>query len=132
VSEVGAPSAPERDVRGAAVFVVVMAAVFAAPFPVCPTRLLLRIPCPGCGATRAMLTLFRGDLHGSLHLHPLAIPATVLLVPLLLHTAVAIWQREAGRELPLWLLRSWQVLLLLATALWIARFFGALGGPVPV
>lgn len=129
---VDAPRAPERDVRGAAVFVLVMAGVFLAPFPVCPTRLLLRIPCPGCGATRAMMSLFHGDVHGSLHMHPLAVPATILLVPLLVHTTLAIFRRQASAEMPRWLLRAWQVLLIVATGLWIARFFGALGGPVPV
>jgi hypothetical protein len=38
----------------------------------CPTRLLLGLPCPGCGLTRAFACLWGGDLEGAVHLHPFA------------------------------------------------------------
>ncbi len=109
-----------------------MAALLFAPVPVCPTRILFRIPCPGCGLTRATLALARGETTASLHLHPLAVPAVLVLGLVLIHQTLAVAARDASRPLPRWLLRSSQGMLVLLFALWIARFFGAFGGPVPV
>lgn len=40
----------------------------------CPFRFLLGVSCPGCGMTRACLTLVRtGDLSAAMRLHPLVI-----------------------------------------------------------
>ena len=36
-------------------------------------------PCPGCGGTRAFLSLLHGDFLGSLKYHPLLIPAFAIL-----------------------------------------------------
>jgi len=38
------------------------------------------IPCPGCGMTRAVFALLHGDIHASLHYHPLLIPSAVGLL----------------------------------------------------
>jgi len=38
----------------------------------CPSRRLLGLPCPGCGMTRALAALLRGDLAGAFALHPWA------------------------------------------------------------
>jgi hypothetical protein len=37
------------------------------------------LPCPGCGETRALLALLRGDLAGSVGFHPLLIPSAAVL-----------------------------------------------------
>jgi len=108
-----------------------------APVPICPTRNWLHVPCPGCGATRALLLALKGDLHGSLHMHPLAIPAALLLVPTLLVIARDMMpETTAGAEqpkpLPRPLRRAWTNFVALLFALWIARFFGAFGGPAPI
>ena len=29
--------------------------------PICPTKLLFGVPCPGCGLTRAMIAIAKGD-----------------------------------------------------------------------
>lgn len=47
---------------------------------ICPLRIFLGIPCPGCGLTRAVSLLFAGNLSASVAMHPLAIPALVWLI----------------------------------------------------
>ena len=54
-----------------AIFLSVMTA---AAGKVCPARLLLGIPCPGCGLTRATVLLLKGDIHGSLLCNPFLLP----------------------------------------------------------
>jgi hypothetical protein len=51
----------------------------------CPSRAVLRIECPGCGIQRSILCLFRGDISGSLHMHPAAMPFMALVIFLPLH-----------------------------------------------
>ena len=47
----------------------------------CPFYLLLRIPCPGCGTTRAWLALLRGDFCGAFAYNHffLLMPAAIFL-----------------------------------------------------
>ena len=40
----------------------------------CPLKFFFRTPCPGCGGTRAMLSLLRLDFKGYLYYHALALP----------------------------------------------------------
>ena len=40
--------------------------------PFCLVRLVLDLPCPGCGMTRALHALANGDFAGAFRLHPLA------------------------------------------------------------
>lgn len=54
-----------------AIFLSVMTA---AAGKVCPARLLLGIPCPGCGLTRATVLLLKGDIHDSLLYNPFLLP----------------------------------------------------------
>jgi hypothetical protein len=106
----------------------------------CPWAALLGLPCPGCGLTRAAGLLLRGDLRGALQLHPLS----PLLVPIVVVALVgALWEpwsqahaSEARWRLPRGVER-WQgpaawALLLLVIGVWLARFWGAFGGPVPI
>lgn len=37
---------------------------------VCPLRALTGVPCPGCGLTRGMVALLRGDVRAALTFHP--------------------------------------------------------------
>ncbi len=55
---------------------------FSLPGWVCPIFHITGIPCPGCGLSRAVVLLLRGDLKGSLRYHAFA--------PILLLTIVAV------------------------------------------
>ncbi|MBO5413568.1 MAG: DUF2752 domain-containing protein, partial [Clostridia bacterium] len=47
---------------------------------VCLIYNLFRIPCPGCGLTRAIMCLLHGDILMSLKYNILAIPFTVIYI----------------------------------------------------
>lgn len=86
--------------------------------------------------TRATMALLRGDVAQAYQFHPVAI----VLVPLLGVYAVAsaVSYIRHGRSRVDQVLSSLPVtvglvlLLVLLIVVWIARFFGAFGGPVPV
>ena len=113
----------------------IAALVFVSSLPAtCPMRVLLHVPCPTCGVTRATRLALHGDLSGATHMHPLwmlVVPwtAAVACVQLAHHLRHATFAPLARWPL---LLRSGQVLLVLLVVVWIARFFGAFGGPAPV
>lgn len=48
-------------------------------WPLCPTRIFLGVPCPGCGLTRATLAMLTLDLGAMLRFHPLAPVMTPLV-----------------------------------------------------
>lgn len=107
-------------------------------FPLCPLAGSFGIPCPGCGLTRATLALLHGDVRGALHLHPLVI-LVAPLVGMLATSAVYELLRDPRHPPRLrWRLRRRTVsaaaaaLLVLTLGVWIARFAGYFGGPVPV
>ncbi len=129
-----AASPPEKKPQWGrvAIFVGALAAFALIPLPLCPVRLLLRIPCPGCGATRAVLSAVRGDWVGSWKLHPLALPAVALIIPSLLLVSRSIAMGDPARPLPRPLRAAWTVFFVVLFALWIVRFFGMFGGPAPI
>jgi len=104
--------------------------------PLCPTATLFGIPCPGCGLTRATLALLSGNLRLAFQLHPLVFVLAPLLVGVA-GAAAAGYVRGSSGPGPTWVAGrlatrlAWG-LLGLVLAVWIARFFGAFGGPVPV
>ncbi|HEU4412406.1 MAG TPA: DUF2752 domain-containing protein [Polyangiaceae bacterium] len=114
----------------------VIAALLAAGAPGCPVAFFARVPCPGCGLTRAALRLLHGDLAGALAFHPLvpvALPAALAFVGTnaVSYVVSGRWgyvERQQGRALTGGAL----VLIALMLGVWVARFFGAFGGPVPV
>lgn len=61
-------------------------------YPLCPTRALFGIDCPGCGLMRSTHDLVTGNISGALDHNVLV----VVLVPL----AIVLWLR--------WLLRCWR------------------------
>lgn len=121
------------------VFLTGFALAVAAEFPLCPMASTFGIPCPGCGLTRATLALARGQLHEALHLHPLVWLLTPLFVGAMTGVALDL-VRDAERppQRPLWRWSSRAttvagcVVFVLTLSVWLARFAGYFGGPVPV
>jgi hypothetical protein len=114
--------------------VVGLAVLFSVPL--CPFAIVTRHPCPGCGLTRATLALARGDVTSALHFHPLA-PVVVPLVvgAIVYNTFVYLRAGKSAATESLqgrWITLAGIALAALMVGVWIARFFGAFGGPVPV
>jgi hypothetical protein len=109
------------------------AAIALLPMRLCFSAVLFHIPCPGCGMTRAALALFRGDWPAALALHPLSI----LVVPLgavlaFEHAFRYAWSGRAFASSSRWREATLVAVAVLLVAVWIGRFFGWFGGPVPI
>lgn len=136
----GAASGVWRRLSVVGVLAALVAVAFALEVPFCPTATLLGVPCPGCGLTRATLLLMRGELAQALRFHPLVWVLAPLYLGLIAAAALGYVRgprapAKAARP-SLWLDRrltraAW-ALLALVLAVWLARFFGAFGGPAPV
>ena len=46
----------------------------------CPVKYFFHFDCPACGMTRAMLSLFRGDIAGYMRFNPMALPFLLVLL----------------------------------------------------
>lgn len=70
------------------------------PLPMCPTKALLHIDCPGCGSMRMLYSLMHGDVVAAVHYNALGLVAVALLA-----WASLAWTygRISGRRV-----RSWQ------------------------
>ena len=134
----GVPVKASRVSRviGAVWPLAVIGLLFLVDFPICPSRGLLGVPCPGCGLTRATFALLQGDLHGMLHYHPLAPVLSPLFAFALLRTsAVSAGLIESNKldlfaKVPNWI---WGTFLAAMLGLFLARVAGLLGGlPDPI
>lgn len=74
------------------------------PLPVCPTKALLGIDCPGCGSLRMLYSLMHGNLLAAARFNALGLAAVVLLV-----WAYFAWTygRLMGRRVRSWQHRRW-------------------------
>ncbi len=45
--------------------------------PICVSRALFHLPCPGCGLTRSLTAIWHGDLLLSFRYHPMGLPTFV-------------------------------------------------------
>ena len=98
--------------------------------PICPSALLARIPCPGCGLTRATLALLSGDLAAATAFNPIAIVVCPLLAGAALYAAYR-YLRRGHVHADEWHAGSILVLSMVAlTIVWLARWFGYFGGPL--
>jgi hypothetical protein len=100
----------------------------------CPIAYVLHVPCPTCGISRAARALVRLNADEAFHAHPLVFLVVPYLFALVLTEAYAFVLRgELGTFLARRAARVVGFGLCVALfVLWIARFFGALGGPVRV
>jgi hypothetical protein len=96
---------------------------------ICPVALLTGVACPGCGMSRAIAWIFRGDLERSVGYHPLA-PLVAMI-----GVIAVVW--ALGRRLRGWrrpstaVLNSGLVVLAaLLMAVWIARLASGTLPPV--
>jgi hypothetical protein len=107
--------------------VVVIASLLALlPFPTCLLRLALGVPCPACGLTRATLAAARLDWSAALRWHPLSLP--LLAITALTATGAFVIDEAAWRRLVTVVTGAAGVALILV---WVLRFAGLFGGPVP-
>ena len=63
------------------------------PLPICPTKALLGIDCPGCGSLRMLYSLMHGNVLAAARFNALALAALVLLVwaPMVTLCLVSTW-----------------------------------------
>jgi hypothetical protein len=116
----------------AAILLVGFAAFVFSPVPLCPSRVLLSVPCPGCGATRAFFAMLRGDFAQSWSLYPPLVPAVLVVVPSSLIVFLELVRRGEISTLPRALRVGWVLLVGIMVVVWLARFLGAFGGPAPL
>jgi hypothetical protein len=106
-------------------------------YSLCPLANLTGHPCPGCGMTRAAVALLTLDWRSAVRFHPLA-PIVVPLALALLGPAVFRFVRGAEAERPRtsapsrFAAPAFVLVAVALIAVWVARFFGAFGGPVEV
>jgi hypothetical protein len=108
-------------------------ALLFSPVKLCLMALALRLPCPGCGMTRATMALLQGDFARAFALHPLSPVIVPLAMGLIFVNAVG-YVRTGGTFGTTHVPRSIEVLaaalVILLFGIWLARFFGYFGGPV--
>jgi len=82
------------------------------PLPVCPTKALLGIDCPGCGGMRMLYSLMHGNLVAAVRYNALGLVAVGLLV-----WAYVAWTygRVVGRRITSWQHHRWSAVV----ALWV-------------
>jgi hypothetical protein len=112
----------------------ILAILAALDAPLCPSRFLFGLPCPGCGLTRATASMLVFDWGGVWRFHPLApVLAPVVLWFLarpILEEAGAI---EKGKVLVKVPNAIWWSLLVALLGLYALRVAGLLGGlPDPI
>jgi Protein of unknown function (DUF2752) len=90
------------------------------PLPVCPTKALLGIDCPGCGTLRMLYSVLHGDLMAAVKFNALALIALVLLI-----FAFGAWTygRVVGRRIWSWQHYRWSaaVTLVLVSVWFVLR-----------
>jgi hypothetical protein len=73
--------------------------------PMCGSRALLGIECPGCGLTRSFVALAGGDVRESIRLHRLGwllAAAVVLQIPYRIYALCELRSRVVERRWPVW------------------------------
>lgn len=81
------------------------------PLPVCPTKALLGIDCPGCGSLRMIYCLLHGDVIGAVRFNALGFVAVLFLI-----WAFGAWTygRVIDRRVVSWQHHRWAAVVALA------------------
>jgi hypothetical protein len=125
-----AARAGKGAIAAAAIF-----AILASGVVVCPVAIIAHQPCPACGLTRASLSLLRFDVAAAYALHPMVfvvLPLLALWAAAAAHSYITTGRPSPSPRLGRPFGYAFPIVLVLMLALYIARFFGAFGGPVPV
>ncbi|MFO0553153.1 MAG: DUF2752 domain-containing protein [Polyangiaceae bacterium] len=135
--ELDKPTLSRMALRGALVALVgaTGCALVAARVPLCPFALITRLPCPGCGLTRATLAILGGHFSEGFAVQPFAVVTTpvVFAMAVMMATNYVTFGRHGMPRIATKLSTPILVALFAAmTMFWVARFFGFYGGPVPV
>ena len=126
------PSSRLRRAMRTAASVAPFVVADALSIPLCPFALFSGKPCPGCGITRAAHALFQGDLQRAAELNPVAI-AVVPISALMITIAIVSYVQDGRTRMnhPLAKAAAFSTMTALLVV-WVLRWFGAFGGPVPV
>ena len=84
--------------------------------PVCPTKALLGIDCPGCGTLRMIYSLLHGDFVAAVRFNALAVVALGLLI-----VAYLVWTygQAVGRKFAGWQHHRWAAMVtMVAVTVW--------------
>ncbi|OBI45773.1 DUF2752 domain-containing protein [Mycobacterium colombiense] len=84
------------------------------PLPVCPTKALLGIDCPGCGSLRMVYSLMHGNLLAAARFNALGLAAVVLLLWTYFSWT---YGRLVGRRIRGWQHRRWAAAVTLSLVL---------------
>ena len=87
---------PSRRLVPAIVLVgALILAAHAAGIVICPIRRITGIPCPGCGSTRAIMSLLHGELAAAVSTNPLAVALAVIVPSWWMFFRRRAWSRGA-------------------------------------
>ncbi len=103
----------------------------------CPMAMMIHVPCPSCGSSRSVHGLLHGDLAEALHMNPLALLALPLFGALAVVALARVAEHGTVQAIGRGAIERRIVGVLLGlygleVALWLLRFAGLFGGPVPV
>jgi hypothetical protein len=95
--------------------------------PLCGSRALFNIECPGCGLTRSFVALAAGDVQQSLRYHRLGWLLALAVVAQIPYRTFALWELNANRLSE----RAWpkwfgNLLIALLVANWLAQIVARL------
>ncbi|GAB19958.1 hypothetical protein GOEFS_098_00240 [Gordonia effusa NBRC 100432] len=80
------------------------------PSPICPTKLLFGINCPGCGSLRAIYSLMHGDVVAAVHFNAVGVLCIALLLWAFGAYCLGLWR---GRRVRSWQHHRWMAMILL-------------------
>ncbi|CAN5821481.1 hypothetical protein BH09MYX1_BH09MYX1_39560 [soil metagenome] len=119
-----------------AVYGIVFLLLLSGSIP-CSFARMTHQPCPGCGTTRSGIALLHGDFHSAFHFNPLG-PFVIACLGVLAVDSVRLVAKDgdlrdfADSRAATWALGVLLVASILQVVVWMVRFFGYLGGPVPL